>query len=236
MENHIENYIKEIEKIAAKCTGGQSDGYSQILRICDTIKEETTSTVYTVQETSDAFEEPYYLADEDGNYYVDEYGTVPTFMSKEEGETYLKKHFLTKREIIIKISAESKEDCIPLHESALLVEQNLKYRFPDSKIKILSEKDKTEKDISEYKIIDFNAFINGKIFFIVEDEFQQQILMNKLKKAGIINTDHEYNAPWKYYSVTNGICNCYSSPETLRYYEGSRMMIKLRVSPNQDIR
>ena len=22
MENHIENYIKEIEKIAAKCTGG----------------------------------------------------------------------------------------------------------------------------------------------------------------------------------------------------------------------
>ena len=62
----MENYIKEIEEIAAKCTGGQSDGYSQILRICDAIKEETTSTVYTVQETSDAFEEPYYLADEYG--------------------------------------------------------------------------------------------------------------------------------------------------------------------------
>ena len=61
MENHIENYIKGIEKIAAKCTGSQLDGYSQILRICDAIKEETTSTVYTVQETSDAFEEPYYL-------------------------------------------------------------------------------------------------------------------------------------------------------------------------------
>lgn len=232
----MENYIKEIEEIAAKCTESQSDGYSQILRICDAIKKETTGTVYTVQETSDAFEEPYYLADEDGNYYVDEYGTVPVFMSIEEGEAYLKKHFFTKREIVIKISAESKEDCIPLHESALLIEQNLRYRFPDSKIKILSEKDKTEKDISEYKIIDFNAFINGKIFFIVEDEFLQQILMNKLKKAGIINTDHEYNAPWKYYSITNGICNCYNSPETLRYYEGSRMMIKLRVSPNQDIR
>lgn len=54
MENHIENYIKGIEKIAAKCTGSQLDGYSQILRICDAIKEETTSTVYTVQETSDA--------------------------------------------------------------------------------------------------------------------------------------------------------------------------------------
>ena len=130
----MENYIKEIEEIAAKCTGNQSDGYSQILK-------ETTGTVYTVQETSDAFEEPYYLADEDGNYYVDEYGTVPVFMSIEEGEAYLKKHFFTKREIVIKISAESKEDCIPLHESALLIEQNLKYsltvksKFSAKKIK-----------------------------------------------------------------------------------------------------
>lgn len=33
-------YIKEIEKIAAKYTESQSDGYSQILRICDAIMAE----------------------------------------------------------------------------------------------------------------------------------------------------------------------------------------------------
>ena len=38
----MNEYIKEIEEIAAKCTLSQSDGYSQILRICDAMKEEQT--------------------------------------------------------------------------------------------------------------------------------------------------------------------------------------------------
>ena len=33
-------YIEEIEEIAEKCTISQSDGYSQIMRICEVIKEE----------------------------------------------------------------------------------------------------------------------------------------------------------------------------------------------------
>ena len=36
----MEKYIKEIEQIAARCTESQSDGYSQIMRICDAIKEQ----------------------------------------------------------------------------------------------------------------------------------------------------------------------------------------------------
>lgn len=36
----MEEYIKEIEQIAMKYTRSQSDGYSQIMRICDAIKEE----------------------------------------------------------------------------------------------------------------------------------------------------------------------------------------------------
>lgn len=36
----MEEYIKEIERIAAKCTESQSDGYSQIMRICDAMREE----------------------------------------------------------------------------------------------------------------------------------------------------------------------------------------------------
>lgn len=39
-EKIMEQYIKEIEQIAAKCTESQSDGYSQIMRICDAIREE----------------------------------------------------------------------------------------------------------------------------------------------------------------------------------------------------
>lgn len=33
-------YIREIEQIAAKCTESQSDGYSQIMRICDAMREQ----------------------------------------------------------------------------------------------------------------------------------------------------------------------------------------------------
>lgn len=36
----MEEYIKEIEQIAAKHTESQSDGYSQIMRICDAMREE----------------------------------------------------------------------------------------------------------------------------------------------------------------------------------------------------
>lgn len=36
----MEEYIKEIERIAAKCTESQSDGYSQIMRICGAMREE----------------------------------------------------------------------------------------------------------------------------------------------------------------------------------------------------
>lgn len=36
----MEEYIKEIEQIAAKCTESQSDGYSQIMRICDAMREQ----------------------------------------------------------------------------------------------------------------------------------------------------------------------------------------------------
>jgi hypothetical protein len=39
-KNNMEEYIKEIERIAAKCTESQSDGYSQIMRICDAMREE----------------------------------------------------------------------------------------------------------------------------------------------------------------------------------------------------
>lgn len=36
----MEEYIKEIERIAARCTESQSDGYSQIMRICDAMRGE----------------------------------------------------------------------------------------------------------------------------------------------------------------------------------------------------
>ena len=36
----MEKYIKEIEQIASKCTESQSDGYSQIMRICDAMRDE----------------------------------------------------------------------------------------------------------------------------------------------------------------------------------------------------
>ena len=36
----MEEYIREIEKIAAKYTESQADGYSQIMRICDAMREQ----------------------------------------------------------------------------------------------------------------------------------------------------------------------------------------------------
>ena len=36
----MNEYIKVIEEIASKCTCSQSDGYSQIMRICEAMKEE----------------------------------------------------------------------------------------------------------------------------------------------------------------------------------------------------
>lgn len=39
-ENNMEEYIKRIEQIAARCTESQSDGYSQIMRICDAMRED----------------------------------------------------------------------------------------------------------------------------------------------------------------------------------------------------
>ena len=39
VEENMNEYIKEIEEIAARCTMSQSDGYSQIMRICEAMKE-----------------------------------------------------------------------------------------------------------------------------------------------------------------------------------------------------
>jgi hypothetical protein len=36
----MQEYIREIEKIAAKYTESQSDGYAQIMRICDAMREQ----------------------------------------------------------------------------------------------------------------------------------------------------------------------------------------------------
>ena len=42
----MNEYIKKIEEIAAKCTLSQSDGYSLIMRICEAIKEEQQLNKY----------------------------------------------------------------------------------------------------------------------------------------------------------------------------------------------
>ena len=39
VEEDMNEYIKGIEEIAARCTMSQSDGYSQIMRICEAMKE-----------------------------------------------------------------------------------------------------------------------------------------------------------------------------------------------------
>lgn len=56
----MQEYIREIEKIAAKYTESQSDGYSQIMRICDAMREQQKSTVIASTErvcfsSNDAF-------------------------------------------------------------------------------------------------------------------------------------------------------------------------------------
>ena len=42
----MEEYIKKIEQIAARCTESQSDGYSQIMKICDAMREEQEERDY----------------------------------------------------------------------------------------------------------------------------------------------------------------------------------------------
>ena len=42
----MEEYIKEIERIAARCTESQSDGYSQIMRICAAMR--TTEILFRI--------------------------------------------------------------------------------------------------------------------------------------------------------------------------------------------
>lgn len=98
---------------------------------------------FTIQESSDAFEEPYFLADENGNRHVEEDGTVPTFTSIEDGEKYIKVHFAPKkREIIVKLTGDLTDisNPIPPYESALLVKQTLEYRFTNT-VEILEAKD-----------------------------------------------------------------------------------------------
>lgn len=50
----MEEYIKEIEQIAIKCTKNQSDGYSQIMRICDAMRDEQ-DFVHQEQPSEDYF-------------------------------------------------------------------------------------------------------------------------------------------------------------------------------------
>ena len=42
----MNEYIEQIENIAAKCSVSQSDGYSHIMRICEAIKEEQQVNKY----------------------------------------------------------------------------------------------------------------------------------------------------------------------------------------------
>ena len=42
----MEEYIKEIEQITVRCTESQSDGYSQIMKICDAMREEQEERDY----------------------------------------------------------------------------------------------------------------------------------------------------------------------------------------------
>lgn len=49
----MEEYIKRIEQIAARCTESQSDGYSQIMRICDAMREEQRYCLEYVSEKWD---------------------------------------------------------------------------------------------------------------------------------------------------------------------------------------
>ena len=47
----MNEYIKEIEQIAIKSTESQSDGYSQIMRICDAMREQMSK--YICEKTKD---------------------------------------------------------------------------------------------------------------------------------------------------------------------------------------
>lgn len=58
----MNEYIKEIEQVAAKCTLAQSDGYSQIMRICDAMREQ--------QDTSEKATEVVGLFEEEDNNWI----------------------------------------------------------------------------------------------------------------------------------------------------------------------
>ena len=45
----MNEYIKKIDRIATKCTCSQSDGYAQIMRICEAIKEESEASENTIE-------------------------------------------------------------------------------------------------------------------------------------------------------------------------------------------
>ena len=54
----MEEYIRKIEEIATRCTASQSDGYSQIMRICDAaIGEMNFILCYTNRDGKDVWEE-----------------------------------------------------------------------------------------------------------------------------------------------------------------------------------
>ena len=88
-------------------------------------------------------QDPYFLADENGNCHVEADGTVPTFASKEDGEQYIKDHYAPKkREVIVKITGDLTDisNPIPPYEAALRVKQTLEYRFTNT-VEILEAKD-----------------------------------------------------------------------------------------------
>lgn len=68
----MNEYIKEIEEIASKCSCSQSDGYAQIMRICEVMKDERINncedclnTEYIQDKLSESCENGYSKAIED---------------------------------------------------------------------------------------------------------------------------------------------------------------------------
>lgn len=46
----MNNYIREIEEIAEKCSCSQSDGYAQIMRICEEMKKKSIINLFKRRE------------------------------------------------------------------------------------------------------------------------------------------------------------------------------------------
>lgn len=72
MEREINEYIKEIEQIAAKCTESQSDGYSQIMRICDEMREQQKYCLRYI--SKEEIEREMNIIDEINNTYLKAFG------------------------------------------------------------------------------------------------------------------------------------------------------------------